>query len=205
MRLYIHGDEPRHARHDESEGIAGMVQAMDTIKLGAKSLRELHAGLAGLVAQGKTFRRVLVMTHGSPGSISFGNDRISSSALLSGFAGKGYESLFPKTTKVYFSGCSVAASPAGWQFLESFGQVLLKAGGYTMGWTSTGYGWNDTFSRLFLGGHSLHFSGDVRHVLFDVGGRVTERLSYDGGLFGDSLIDRAKIMMKLEAVVPGSV
>lgn len=203
MQLYIYGEEPRHARHDESEGIAGMIQAADTIKLGARSLTELHAGLASLVAQGKTFRRVLVMTHGSPGSLSFGKDRINSSVLL-GFAGKGYERLFPKTTKVYFSGCSVAAAPAGWQFLETFGQVLLKAGGYTMGWTSTGYGWNDAFSRLFLGGHSLHFSGDIRHVLFDVGGRVIERLSYDGGVFGDSVIKRAKIMMKLEAVVPRS-
>jgi hypothetical protein len=117
---------------------------------------------------------------------------------------------------MYFSGCNVAGdadcngacSPAtrdaGWKFLEAAGKAFLLGGGYTMGWTSTGYGWNDGFTRFFMGGHSLHFSGDVRIVTFNSGGKVSERLSYDGGVLSGDFYKMVEIFTKLSNIVPGA-
>ena len=213
MRLYIYDtQEARHARHDEDEGF-GPIAAAGTHRLAVNGLAALHRGLAQLVREGKTFDRVLWMTHGSPGWVAFGKEGISSAVLDSAsFKGQGYEKLFPKPTKMYFSGCEVAADidtpvvamrDAGWRFLESVGRVFLHAGGYTMGWTSKGWGWNDGLSRFFLGGHSLHFSGSVRHVTFARGGRVLERLSYNTDILGgDSIFTIAKVALRLKAAGP---
>jgi hypothetical protein len=133
--------EERHGRHDEDDGVRGVIRAADTTKLPVKDLAGLHSGLAQLVANKKTFRRVLWMTHGEPGSISFGDDTLSSTTL-SAFVGKGYEKLFPQPTKMYFSGCNVAGdadcngacSPAtrdaGWQFLEAAAFRPLKSANF---------------------------------------------------------------------------
>ena len=212
MRLYIYNTkDKRHGRHDENEGIAGMAQALDTHKLPAASIADLHSSLAQLVSGKKTFNRVLWMTHGSPGSIYFGDEQLSQVTLLGqNFTNKGYDKLFPNAAKMYFSGCNVAGdgpSPGtrdiGWQFLEAAGQAFLKNGGYTMGWTSTGYGWDDWFTRGIMGGHTLHFSGDVRHVTFAKGGRVLERLSYDGGFWSASIYEQMKVVLKLKEAFPG--
>ena len=73
MRLYIYDEgEPRHGRHDENEGISGVIQSLSTIKLPAKDVAALHSGLARLLNDGKTFNRVLVMTHGGPGRVTTG-------------------------------------------------------------------------------------------------------------------------------------
>ena len=211
MRLHIHDQEERHGRYDEDNGILlDYWRSSSTIKLPVKDVAGLHAGLAQLVKERKNFDRVLCMTHGSPGRIWFGKESVSSEALEStAFTGKGYEQLFPGPTKVYFAGCNVAGDAdcngacnpatrdAGWKFLENAGKLFLHGGGYTMGWTSLGYGWNDAFSRFLMGGHTLHFSGDVRHVTFGRGGKVLERLSY-GGFF-----DKIEVLLKLKKVGPG--
>lgn len=216
MRLYIYDtQEARHARHNEDEGLSGMQDEANSYRLPVSDVAGLHRGLTQLVRDGKTFDRVLWMTHGSPGRVWFGKQSISS-ALLDGadFRGKGYEKLFPKPTKMYFSGCEIAADTngpvaamrdVGWRFLESAGRLFLRAGGYTMGWTSNGYGSESALYRLFRGGHSRHFSGDVRHVTFAKGGKALERLSYDGGggiLMGGDMLNLAKVMLKLKAAGP---
>jgi hypothetical protein len=213
MRLYIHDDEDRHSRHDEDDGIAGLIRQMNTVRLPVKNLADLQSGLAQLVKDGKTFRRVLWMTHGFPGGISFGQDSLDSNTLPN-FAGNGYEKLFPKTTKMYFSGCNVAGdvecngacNPAtrdiGWKFLENVGSAFLQAGGYTMGWTSLGHGWNSKIIRSLISSHSLHFSGDVRIVTFGSGGKILERLSYDGDFWTGSIWEQLPILAKLNRIVP---
>jgi hypothetical protein len=215
MRLYIYGaDEDRHGRHDEDGNFRDLIAAANTVKLPISSLAGLHSALAQLVREGRTFRRVLWSTHGSPGSIQLGDGRLTSRRLREEFAGKGYERLFPQPAKMYFSGCNIAGdadcngacNPAtrdiGWKFLESAGAVFLHAGGYTCGWTSTGYGWNQRAIRWLVSSHSLHFSGDVRHVTFAAGGRVMERLSYDGGFFSGDMYKMAHVYAKLQRLVP---
>ncbi|MFL5050228.1 MAG: hypothetical protein ACJ8D4_08970 [Xanthobacteraceae bacterium] len=213
MRLYIHDDEERHAHHDDEDGIIGLIRQRNTIRLPVKTLADLHSGLAQLVKDGKTFRRVLWMTHGVPGGICFGDDRLNSDTLPD-FAGKGYQKLFPKTTKMYFSGCNVAGdeecngacNPAtrdvGWKFLENVGKVFLQAGGYTMAWTSLGHGWNSKILRAIASTHSLHFSGDVRIVTFGSGGKILERLSYNDDFWTGDVWEKYAILSKLTLIVP---
>lgn len=215
MRLYIHGTEKRHAYHDEDDGLTGAIRAATTVRVPVSSVAGLHTALARLITEGKTIRRVLWMTHGTPGSIYFAHgEELNSKRLNDEFAGKGYEKLFPKSAKMYFSGCSVAGdescngscNPAtygnGWKFLESAGNVFLGAGGYTMGWTSLGHGWNSSVIRKIISSHSLHFSGDVRIVTFGSGGTKLERLSYDGGLMSGDMLKMVQIFAKLNRLVP---
>lgn len=51
-------------------------------------------------------------THGSPGAIYFRNSALSTAELTTDFAAKGYEKLFPKPTKTYFSGPRKVVWPA---------------------------------------------------------------------------------------------
>jgi hypothetical protein len=214
MRLYIYDEqEYRHSRHDADDGIVFGGDRDDTVRLPASSLTGLQGGLDQLVKDKKTFDRVLWMTHGSPGGIYFGDDFLGVKALAGdGFAGKGYGKLFPKPTKMYFSGCNVAgdtdcsgscspeARDIGWRFLEAAGKLFLQGGGYTMGWTSLGHGWNQKIIRMLVSSHSVHFSGDVRHVTFGPGGKVLERLSYDGGFVHNQLtmnFERFMVQAKL--------
>jgi len=215
MRLYIYGtNEYRHGRHDADGDAVDKFRELVTIKLPVDNLAGLHSGRARLVSEGKTFRRVLWFTHGSPGSIELGPDSLTSSILRNAFAGQGYERLFPKPTKMYFAGCNIAGDAdcagvctpatrdAGWKFLESAGSVFLHGGGYTVGWTSTGYSRDNRAARLLFSSHSVHYSGDVRHVTFGAGGRVLERLSYDGGILSGDLANKARVAAKLLALVP---
>jgi hypothetical protein len=218
MRLYIHGDEPRHGRHDEGIWDAYRAKVYPTTKLLIRTLAELHAELTKLANDGKTFNRVLWMTHGSPGAIHFSNDStLSSAELRSDFSGKGYEKLFPKPTKMYFSGCNVAAtkecqgacpavkgalSNAGWDFLETAGRVFLHGGGYTFAWTSLGRSWDHSFGRFVMGGHSIHFSGDVRYVTFGPKGQFLERLSNSTDIFKYDIFNQMSISEKLSRVFP---
>ena len=192
-----------------------MDRRSSTVTLPVKNVTALHNGLAQLVSDKKTFNRVLWDAHGGPGRIWIGDDRIDSSTLTGGtFAGQGYERLFPGPTKFYFSGCNVAGDEgcngscnpatrdAGWKFLESAGKLFLHGGGYTMGWTSLGYGWKQAVFSMINNGKMFHVTGDVRHVTFGRGGAVKERLSYDGGLVTGSIHDAMKVHMKLKQVFP---
>jgi hypothetical protein len=91
-----------------------------------------------------------------------------------------------------------------------------------MGWTSKGWSWDERWIRWLVsraqptpfvsrdtGSHMLHGSGEVRHVTFGQGGRVLERLSYDGGIWSSmlsgDLFKKAQIYAKLRSLVPDDV
>jgi hypothetical protein len=192
MRLYIYDEqEERHAEHSTGDDPT-------TVKLPVRDVEGLRTALGQLLREGKTFRRVLWYTHGNPGHISFGKNRLGIPEL---YKLKGFEALFSLPTKMYFSGCNVAAGDIGWIFLQMAGDVFLRGGGYTMAWTSTGYGYNSAVLRWLISSHSVHYTGDVRVVTFESGGSVLERLSYSGGWltggFGQLLITA-----KLNEIVP---
>jgi hypothetical protein len=193
MRLYIYDEqEARHAKHSTGDDPT-------TVKLPIRDVEGLRTALGQLVREGKTFRRVLWYTHGLPGQIAFGDDRLGMVELLQL---RGFEALFPLPTKMYFSGCNVAAGLIGWQFLQMAGDVFLRGGGYTMAWTSTGHGYNEGWRRWLISSHSVHYTGDVRIVTFKSGGTVLEFLSYSGGWLTGSLREQMAITLKLNKIVP---
>ncbi len=139
------------------------------VALGVTTRKQLHEGLHKLIADGRTFSKVVFDTHGEPGLLWIGDDPV----MYFEFWGNpnwrdaGYDKLFPFETKMIFGGCNVADGDNGWKFLENAGKLLLRnKGGYTLGWTSLGF-------RLF--NHDMHFWGDWRRVNFKAGGSVAGR------------------------------
>ena len=123
--------------------------------------------LDNLVAKGAAFKRAVVSSHGSPGAISIGNERIDSSTLRRCFANKGYDRLFPLFTRMGFVGCNVADGDQGWAFLEAAANIFFKSmGGIAFGWDSAG---------LAIPFHSVHLWGDCRYVVAAPGGFVIDR------------------------------
>jgi len=223
MRLYIHSPEERHGAHDADDFLSGVVRSAVTTELKIRDNTELQRELARLVKEQKTFGRVLWVTHGFPGGITFNKDVtvdkalrhevLSTETLTTDFTKKGYEKVFPKPTKMYFSGCNVAgdkdcggacspgATEVGWTFLESVGKVFLHGGGFAMGWIETGTTYPTKFSRRIVTSHTMHDAGDViRIVTFGPGGRVLERLTHEEGVGG--FYDKAKVYTKLKAIKP---
>jgi hypothetical protein len=112
---------------------------------------------------------VLVQTHGVPGAIMINDKSIWDITLKSDFAGGGFHRLFPHYTMIYFDGCNCAKGSLGDEFLEAVGQIFLRnAGGEVRGWTSYGYG--ITWDVPFIGGHTIHFSGEAKTAYFRPGG-----------------------------------
>jgi hypothetical protein len=68
MRLYIHDGSDLHGHHDDGDAVAA-IRKLSTVELAIGDLAGLHSGFARLVREGKTFRRVLWMTHGFPGKL----------------------------------------------------------------------------------------------------------------------------------------
>lgn len=132
--LHIYDDEVNFA-------MRGSYQAKS-----ADEIRAIGGGTAGfvkalddLVRQGKTFDSFLVNTHGNEGRIYFAHEPIYDTSWKK-LAGRGYERLFPTGAKIYFTGCNVAESGSGWQFLAEAGKLFLqRAGGYVLGHDSTGF------------------------------------------------------------------
>jgi hypothetical protein len=93
-----------------------------------------------LVSARSRFERILFETHGSPGRIYFGNKFISADWWRS-VKDRNYTNLTTANARVYFNGCNVAESAAGWDFLEAVVAVLLTpGGGEVFGQTSIGFG-----------------------------------------------------------------
>jgi hypothetical protein len=133
------------------------------------STEQLLAKLDRLVTIGARFTRVLFQTHGGPGHIKFDNASIWDITLKSKFAPRNYHTLFPQYTRIYFDGCNVADGDLGTEFLQAVGAILLKTGGgEAFGYTSPGYGVSGWVP--FFGGHTLHFSGQLKKLYFKPGG-----------------------------------
>lgn len=159
----------------------------------------LIKALDKLVADGKTFDSAVFDTHGNAGLIAFDDRRIfadwsyekGKQKISAQFRGRGYERLFPTTTRIYFSGCNVSEGGSGWQFLETAGSIFLRlTGGVVFAHDSKGYPLLPYALPLFFGiagwvgfaktqGHVLHPTGATRYAVIAPGGRAVERLSDD--------------------------
>lgn len=136
--------------------------------LGASGKDELLKGLDAFVGKRLTFDKVLVQTHGHPGYLEFGAYNVWGGTLDRDFAPRGYHTLFPTYTKIYFDGCNVASGDDGTEFLTSVGRNFLRlAGGQAMAWTSPGYYY---WWMPLSGSKTYHWSGDLKNFLFWPGG-----------------------------------
>jgi hypothetical protein len=141
----------------------------DVVTLGVPSREALTAALDRLVRQRVYFNRVLFQTHGEPGCIKFDGLRIYDTTLQEYFAPRNYHTLFPMYTRIYFDGCNVADGTSGTEFLQKVGKIFLKlGGGEAFGYTSPGYGISGWVP--FFGGHTIHFSGQLKKLFFNPGG-----------------------------------
>src|SRR5262245_10767836 len=152
-KLYIY-DQTSSIDRSQASGRFDADEAITfPVSGGITQLRKL---LDALVANGATFDRVLFQTHGGPGRILFGAERLTKETLKTDFAG--YTGLFPTYTRIYFDGCNVAEGGDGTDFLIAAGYVFLKVGGgETFGWVNVGHGLPGWVP--FWGGHTIHFGG----------------------------------------------
>jgi hypothetical protein len=145
----------------------------DITPLPCRSLAHLMANL-DLLKGRFVFSHVLFQTHGGPGRITIGPDRLYWTTFTDTMKDSGYDALFPFYTLIYFDGCNVAAADGldeGLNFLSAVGHAwLLRAGGQGFGWTSAGYASWGSFP--LIGGHTMHFTGNVVRLYFGPGGRM---------------------------------
>jgi hypothetical protein len=154
--------EQAEARFNEGAGVH---------PLPCRSLEDLMDSLDRLRGR-MIFNHVRFQTHGHPGHIRMGPDRLYDTTFEFGMKDKGYDELFPSYTLIYFDGCNVAADDEGTDFLIAVGGAWLRrAGGETFGWTNPGYGFG---GFPFIGGHTVHLrsTGNVVRVYFGPGGRM---------------------------------
>ncbi len=165
-KLFIY-DASTPEDRDQAAGRFSKSDGVTTI--GTQSKTGLLMELNELVRKKSYFSRVLVQTHGTPGSIEFNKGKIFDTTLKSDFVGWNFHALFPLYTRIYFDGCNVAEGSLGSDFLDAVGSIFLRSGGGEVyGWTSYGYGMSSWIP--FIGGHTVHFSGDVKRAYFGVGG-----------------------------------
>jgi hypothetical protein len=153
-KLYIYDASSRIDRVQAAGRFAG---EKDVLSIGIRSgIDNLKRVLDQLVGNHQMFNRVLFQTHGSPGGIWFGNDKVTANTWKTTL--RTYASLFPGFTRVYFDGCNVAEGGEGTDFLFAAGNVLLVGGGGdVLGWKNLGFGMPGVFSSI--GGHTLHLGG----------------------------------------------
>jgi hypothetical protein len=105
----------------------------------------------------------------SAGSIKFNGRSIWDTTIRDDFDPRGFHTMVPMYTRFYFDGCNVGEGTLGDGFIEKIGTSFLKlGGGEAFGWTSPGYGMSGWIP--FIGGHTVHFSGDVKRMYFAPGG-----------------------------------
>jgi len=165
-KLYIYDGSTEEDRSQAS----GRFSKSDGVRsYGVDSKRALVFILDRLVMEKAYFSRLLVQCHGGPGNLKINGSSIWDTTLRDDFAGRGYDALFPLYTRIYFDGCNVAEGSLGSDFLDMVGKVFLRrGGGEVFGWTSAGYGMSGWIP--FIGGHTVHFSGQLKKVHFRPGG-----------------------------------
>lgn len=135
--------------------------------VGVGSLQELRDALDAMKTNNVRLERLLVTTHGSPGSISFGGQSLSV-ANIGWVTGRGYEDLFEPGARVFLDGCNVAEGAAGSGFLRKLGETFfIKASGSIGASTSAGLG-NPFGAGVF------HLWGETKRLYFQAGPRLVE-------------------------------
>ena len=135
---------------------------------GAASLKQLEEIFASYKKQNKKIDKLDFHTHGGPGKLAIGSERLGFETLKN-FRDKGFDQIFTPEARVFFHGCNVAENAAGELFLAEFGQIFLKTGGGRVG-GSTSVGMTDV---IFNTGKTIHFWGDTVYAYVLPGGKAT--------------------------------
>jgi hypothetical protein len=131
--------------------VAGMVGALDKIRM-----------------SGTRFDRCLFETHGTPGSIWFGEEALTSEYIEKYLTTRYWDQIFQPNSRIYFNGCNVAEGQDGSRFLRAAASSFIKSfGGTVFGQTSLG------FPNPF-NGHVIHLWGDTKTLYVEPGGRIVE-------------------------------
>jgi hypothetical protein len=135
--------------------------------VGIGSLQELRDAFDRLKTANTRIARLLVTTHGGPGRISFGGQRLDVTNLA-WITGRGYEEVFENGARVFLDGCNVAEGNAGSTFLRKLGEAFfIKVSGSIAASTSVGLG--NPF-----GAGVYHLWGEVKRLYFAPGPRLVE-------------------------------
>src|SRR5262249_1518426 len=101
-------------------------------EVGVASAADFATQLGKLRDEGVKIDRLGVETPGSPGTMWFGNDAVTATALA-GYKGQGFEDLFAPDAHVFLQGCNAAAEQLGRDFLLALGLTFLRKGGGRVG------------------------------------------------------------------------
>ena len=163
--------------YDDSDEVGrkqGGHSGSDVYSAGIQGIKQLQDLFNDFIIRGIAFRNMVFTTHGIPGAIDLGDDRITYYTWYNKFNSGHYERLFLDDARVYFDGCNVAAGEDGWKFLEAAARTFMRgSSGQAFGWTSVGYGMPSWV--WFIGGHTEHLSGHARYVFINP--------AKDGGLY----------------------
>jgi Domain of unknown function (DUF4347) len=154
------------------------------IAINVNSIAELLALFKEWLKMEESFDLIDFHTHGGPGVICIGSDKLTVSNLYR-LSTSNVDQIFNNNAQVIFAGCNVAEGHTGELFLLRFGQIMLKGGGgKVMG--STGEGVAEPFR-----------TGDVYHPFGDW---VSAKVAMGGGakLFGHQhlVLDNIKARIK---------
>ncbi|TWT10058.1 hypothetical protein [Reyranella sp. CPCC 100927] len=175
-KLFIYDTVAADNRKQAEVRFSAIEHAFSVHALPVASKAELQSGLDKLVADGRTFERVLFQTHGNTGRIWIGEDVVRHTDWQTTFAGRNYHRLFPAFTRVYFDGCLVADGDMGTAFLTAAGATLLRqAGGVVFASTELGEG--IAVGVPFVGGHTLYSRDSFEYIYFKPGGIVDAKPS----------------------------
>jgi Domain of unknown function (DUF4347) len=126
---------------------------------------------------GRRIGKLQVFSHGSPGVVWLGDDRLDTAHVQS-LQGKGYNSIFAPNAAVFFSGCNVAEERNGLEFLKAFGKTFLFNGGGSVA-ASTSLGISFGNHGVFANGKIYHFWGTTKRLYFNTAGKVEKSEGVD--------------------------
>jgi hypothetical protein len=166
-KLYIYDKSSRIDRWQAAGRFSGDNEVLTIgVSSGVKNLQKVFESLAG---NNQKFNRVVFQTHGSPGAIYFGNESVNAATWKTLF--RGYETMFPVYTRMYFDGCNVAEGGFGTDFLIAAGSVffLLEVAKRSVG----KHGNWPAGIHIGLCGHTIHFGGgsNLKKIRFFRGGQ----------------------------------
>lgn len=167
--LHIYNDEDTAGDRAALDRAPGRMSAPVT-RWGCHRIAGLVSILNHHLAMKHRFDRVVIDTHGAPGTICFGRDDVHVDFWLRSAANI-QTGLCTPGAQVYFSGCNVAEGEDGWAFLEGAAAFWMKgAGGCVSGWTSVGFA-----DVVFSTGRTWHPWGRHRQLWADARGRFQRR------------------------------
>lgn len=165
-----------YANDSKEEGEPADTAPKRAAATGARSIGVV--GIAGLKTAFKTLltehvkiSRLVIETHGTPGAMKFGSDRLEVTKL-SEFRGQGFEDLFEDNARIFLNGCNIAkighdcsgtscVVNNGREFLREFARIfLIKSGGRVGASTSLGTVFKGISDKVFhLPGFEVDGSG----------------------------------------------